>query len=85
MSRTVFRRIRWTIGPDRTEGAPQTPIRQHQCTTCGEQSAPSDSQADPDTWAISHTGATGHTGFREIVTGFLRVVPAAGSPLRGEG
>ncbi len=29
-----------------------------------------------DVWAIRHAGATRHTGFREIMTAFLRATPA---------
>jgi cytochrome c2 len=81
--RSVIKSAEWTIGADRSDGA-SPPIREIQCTTCHERSEPSTGQLGPDVWAIAHTGATGHDGFREIVTAFLRVVPAPGNPLYEE-
>ncbi|MHC0433290.1 DUF7848 domain-containing protein [Streptomyces sp. O3] len=77
---TVYRFADWTIGRDYTPGA-SPPIREIECTTCLQRSDPSVSQLPPDRWALTHAGATGHTGFREIVTAFLRVTPAPGNPL----
>jgi hypothetical protein len=81
--RAVVKLADWTIGPDREEGA-SPPVRETECTSCHERSEPSNGQPGPDAWAIAHTGATGHTGFREIVTAFLRVTPAPGNPLYRE-
>ena len=82
-ARTIIKRAEWTIGADHTEGA-SPPIREIECTSCHERSEASTGQLGPDVWAIAHTGATQHTGFREIVTAFLRVVPAPGNPLHEE-
>ncbi|NUK22084.1 DUF7848 domain-containing protein [Streptomyces lunaelactis] len=81
--RSVIKRAEWTIGPDPSEGASPS-IREIECTGCGERSEASTGQLGPDAWAIGHTGATQHTGYREIVTAFLRVVPAPGNPLHTE-
>ncbi|RFU86077.1 hypothetical protein DY218_14340 [Streptomyces triticagri] len=78
MSRTVVRAARWTIGPDRTPGA-STPVREIECTTCLNRSDPSDEQGGPDLWALGHAARTGHTGFREIVTAFLRASTTRGA------
>ncbi|MGW7363608.1 DUF7848 domain-containing protein [Streptomyces sp. NPDC054841] len=80
MSHTIIRLADWTLGPDRSEGV-SAPIREIECTTCYERSEASTEQVGPDSWAIAHTGRTGHNGFREIVTAFLRVTPAPGNPL----
>ncbi|WP_327375666.1 hypothetical protein OG393_17950 [Streptomyces sp. NBC_01216] len=77
---TVYRFADWTIGRDRAPGV-SAPIREMECTTCLERSEPGTSQLQPDRWALAHAGTTGHTGFREIVTVFLRVTPAPGNPL----
>ncbi|MGW7366710.1 DUF7848 domain-containing protein [Streptomyces sp. NPDC054841] len=77
---TVIRRAEWTIGADRSAGV-SAPIREVECTTCYERSEASTGQLGPDSWAIAHTGRTGHTGFREIVTAFLRVTRVLGSLL----
>lgn len=76
--RSVIKLADWTIGPDRSEGA-SPPIRQVECTTCGWQSQPSVRQLDTDTQSLAHAGRTSHTGYREITTAFLRVVPAEGN------
>lgn len=70
-----MRLARWTIGADRSEGA-SPPIREVECTTCPATSEPTTDQSAGDIWAIGHTGETGHTGYREVVTAFLRVAPA---------
>ncbi|MGW7363059.1 DUF7848 domain-containing protein [Streptomyces sp. NPDC054841] len=77
---TIIKRAGWTLGADRSEGV-SPPIREMECTTCMERSEARTGQLGPDSWAISHTGRTGHTGFREIVTAFLRATPAPGNPL----
>ncbi|NGO80290.1 hypothetical protein G6045_32210 [Streptomyces sp. YC504] len=81
----IVRLATWTIGPDRTPGASR-PIRHVECTTCDDQS-PAVSvidQATTDEWATRHAGATGHTGYRETVTAFLRVTTAPGHLLHKE-
>lgn len=76
---TVIKLADWTIGPDREEGA-SPPVREVECTTCGWRSEPSTRQLITDTLALQHAGRTSHTGYREITTAFLRVVPAEGNP-----
>ncbi|WP_151898239.1 MULTISPECIES: hypothetical protein [unclassified Streptomyces] len=83
--RSVIREAEWVIGADRSEGAPPSPIRETECTTCQERSAASCEQPGPDLWAIRHAARTRHTGFREVVTAFPRVTPAPGNPLYGRG
>ncbi|WP_236243964.1 hypothetical protein [Streptomyces sp. CC210A] len=84
-ARSVIREAEWVIGADRSEGAPPSPIRETECTTCQERSAAGCEQPGPDLWAIRHAARTRHTGFREVVTPFLRVTPAPGNPLYGRG
>jgi len=79
MSRAVITAALWTIGPDREEGA-SPPIRQSECTTCGWQSVASTRQEVTDIAAMEHAGRTNHLSYREVVTAFLRVVPARGNP-----
>jgi hypothetical protein len=44
-----------------------------ECTTCEEQSPPAAADREPvELWALAHTGRTGHTGYREIITRFWR-------------
>lgn len=76
MASSVFRFADFTIGADRSEGA-SAPIRVVECTTCADASEPAGAgeQWLTDKWAIAHAGQTQHTGFREIVTAFLRVTP----------
>lgn len=81
--KSVVKHAEWTIGPDHAEGA-SSPIREIECTDCGQRSEASTGQLGPDAWAIAHCGKTGHDGFREIATAFLRVVPAPGNPMHRE-
>lgn len=71
MTRSIIRRADWTLTADRSEGA-SPPIRVIECTTCAGQSPTSTGQMEPESWALKHAGSTGHTGFREDVTAFLR-------------
>lgn len=80
MSRSLIRAAPWTIGPDRTPGA-SGPIRLIQCDDCLERSEPDHGRMGPESWALAHAGRTRHTGYREVVTVPLRVVPAPGNPL----
>ncbi|OII69973.1 hypothetical protein BJP39_15380 [Streptomyces sp. CC77] len=79
-----MREAEWVIGADRGEGAPRSPVRETECATCHERSEAGDEQLGADLWAIRHAARTRHTGFREIVTAFLRVAPAPGNPLYDE-
>ncbi|MGW4032885.1 DUF7848 domain-containing protein [Streptomyces sp. NPDC004838] len=65
----------WAIGPDRSPGA-SAPMREIECTSGDGQSEACTEGLGPDAWAIAHARATGHSGFREITTEYLRVVPA---------
>lgn len=71
MSRSVIKLATWTLGADASEGV-SPPIREIECTTCMERSEPDTSQLGPDSWALRHAGLSGHSGYREIVTAFLR-------------
>lgn len=80
--RSVVKYAEWLLAPDRSQGA-SSPVREIECTTCGERSEASTGQLGPDSWALGHAGAhPQHTGYREITTAFLRVMPAEGNPLR---
>lgn len=83
MTRSIIRPADWTLGADRSEGA-SPPIRLIECTTCDESSPASEGQMEPESWALKHAGSTGHRGYREIVTAFLRATPAPGNPLHKE-
>ncbi|WP_415949965.1 hypothetical protein [Streptomyces sp. KLOTTS4A1] len=76
---TVLRHPSWTIAADRTRGA-SAPLRHVECTTCGDESptVAVTEQAATDSWAVRHAGAVGHTGFREVVTAYLRATAAPG-------
>ncbi|MFF0449666.1 hypothetical protein ACFYT4_25190 [Streptomyces sp. NPDC004609] len=63
------------IGPDRSPGV-SAPMREIECTSGDGQSEACTEGLGPDAWAIAHARATGHSGFREITTEYLRVVPA---------
>jgi hypothetical protein len=88
--RTIMRTVKWTLTPDREEGAPQLPLYETQCTTCGESSAdpvddgkaPPPKEGDkvgPEVWALIHTGKNpSHRGYLGVATTFMRVVPSAG-------
>ncbi|MFJ2110652.1 hypothetical protein ACIOEX_01765 [Streptomyces sp. NPDC087850] len=82
VNRSTIRLAKWVIGRDKEEGA-SPPIREVECTTCMEKSPAETNQIDGDIWALQHTGRNGHTGYREIVTSFLRSRPAEGKPVGG--
>ncbi|MCP3756029.1 hypothetical protein [Streptomyces sp. TBY4] len=44
-----------------------------QCLDCGQESGGLPTAADTDTWALRHAGATGHMGFRRLMTSFALV------------
>ena len=74
----------WMINPERdTDGFLRTSTYEVECRTCSEQSEPSSEQGDTDTWAITHTGLTGHREYREVTTSSLVTSPAPTSPLYG--
>jgi hypothetical protein len=78
MTRSIIKSADWTLGADRTPGA-SPPIRVIECTTCAGHSPASTGQMEPESWALRHAGSTGHTGFREIGTAFLRAALIDGS------
>lgn len=73
----------WALGAD-TSGSPQ--IFEVECTSCHDRCDPSNDEdsAERDQWCLRHARETGHTGYREIWTGFLRVVAHAAEG-RGQG
>lgn len=80
----VQRREDWALAAD-DSGTPL--IFEVECTTCH---AACEASNDPESaertrWCIEHTKSTGHTGYREIRTGFLRAtpLPAAGREIDG--
>ncbi|WP_251021383.1 hypothetical protein [Streptomyces sp. ISL-98] len=75
--RSIIKKATWTLGADHSQGA-SPPIREIECTTCQDRSEASTDQLGPDSWALHHAGLTGHTGYREIVTAFLRATPGPG-------
>ncbi|WP_329115476.1 DUF7848 domain-containing protein [Streptomyces sp. NBC_01465] len=81
--RSVIKHADWMLGADLGDGV-SPPIREIECTSCSERSEASTTQLGPDSWALRHAGGTRHTGFREIVTAFIRATPAPGNPLHRE-
>lgn len=67
----------WSMTDD-PYGSP--PIHEAECTTCGAHCQPSYDTAAQRPWCIEHAAQTGHTGYRTIVTAFLR---AMAQPMRG--
>ncbi|WLQ39375.1 hypothetical protein P8A22_04625 [Streptomyces laculatispora] len=63
----------WALEVD-ASGSP--PIFEVECTSChGSCDASNDVDSiERDRWCIRHARETGHTGYREIRTGFLRTV-----------
>lgn len=80
--RTIIRAADWHLGLDTEEGAPELPLHEVQCTTCGASSGATEGKRLPaETWAIKHTGERpGHRSYRAIQTSFWRVTPAADNP-----
>ncbi|MET9481001.1 hypothetical protein [Streptomyces sp. NPDC006638] len=86
--RTIIRSVDWTLRPDTTPGAPQLPLYETQCTTCGASSAdpvsegqtPPPKEGDkvgPEVWALVHTGKNpSHRSYRGVATTFMRVTPS---------
>lgn len=68
--RARYRFVPHTLTAD-PEAEPE--IFEAECTTCDAKSEASGGNRDPvELWALAHTGRTGHTGYREIVTRFWR-------------
>ncbi|MFD4142841.1 hypothetical protein [Streptomyces sp. NPDC058572] len=80
---TVIKAADWTLGVDTSEGAPNAPLHEAQCTTCGEASGATEGRRLPaEVWALKHTGQRpGHRSFRATQTSFWRTTPAPGNPL----
>lgn len=80
--RSIIRAADWTLGLDTEEGAPEKPMFEAQCTTCGESSGATEGRRLPaETWALKHTGQRpGHRSFRATETSFWRVTPAPSNP-----
>jgi hypothetical protein len=83
---TVIAAAEWTLGVDTEPGAPEEPLHESQCTTCGETSGATEGRRLPaEVWALKHAGANpNHRSYRAIKTSFWRVVPAPGNPYREE-
>ncbi|WP_435610669.1 hypothetical protein [Streptomyces sp. C10-9-1] len=83
--RAIIAAAEWTLGLDRAEGAPQAPLHEAQCTTCGESSGATEGQRLPaEVWALKHTGLRpGHRSFRAVQVSFWRTAPAPGNPYAG--
>ncbi|GGX01791.1 hypothetical protein GCM10010353_16740 [Streptomyces chryseus] len=81
--RAIIRAAEWTLGPDTSEGAPDQPLHDVECTTCGDTSeCVAGSRLPAEVWALKHTGMNpDHRGFRAARTTFWRVTPAPGNPL----
>lgn len=71
MTRSIIRRVDWTIS--REESSPD-PIHVFECTTCTDQ-GPADTDFEAArTWTFGHVGGhPSHTGFREIITRHWRM------------
>ena len=79
--RTIIRSVTWTVRQDSAQGAPQSPIYQAECTTCGEQSeAKEGDQVTPELWTLIHVGKNpSHRSYRAVAVTFWRVFPSADS------
>lgn len=66
MTRSVYRHVEHTISHVREGGI----IWETFCRAegCGLDSGPQDEQNDAQDWALRHSGMTGHTRFRRVVT-----------------
>ncbi|WP_274561989.1 hypothetical protein [Streptomyces spiramyceticus] len=81
--KAIIRAADWTLGPDVSDGAPDQPLHDVECTTCGE--SPDCAVGDrlpAEIWALKHTGLKPtHRGYRAVQTTFWRASPAPGNPL----
>ncbi|WP_425837494.1 hypothetical protein [Streptomyces fractus] len=77
MTRSIVRKVRWHIGPDASEGAPQAPTVVVWCTTCLVKSGRLDHATDaPEEWAQEHVSKhPSHTGYRYTLIAFWRATP----------
>ncbi|MGW0703253.1 DUF7848 domain-containing protein [Streptomyces sp. NPDC002867] len=84
--RIIIKAAEWNLGLDTEEGAPEKPLFEAQCTSCGDSSGATEGRRLPaEAWALKHTGERpGHRSFRAIQTSFWRVVPAPGNPYASE-
>ncbi|MET8678857.1 hypothetical protein ABZW18_15090 [Streptomyces sp. NPDC004647] len=58
----------WTLQPDREPDAELITYAM-QCAVCGEHSGGDEDWADPQRWALSHSGRNpAHHSYREIIT-----------------
>ncbi|MFE0699104.1 hypothetical protein [Streptomyces sp. NPDC058872] len=48
------------------------PVRYIACQDCEDTSPVDTQQAPPETWALAHSGRTGHRRYREVVSAELR-------------
>lgn len=80
--RTIIAAAEWHLGLDAEEGAPQQPLHEAECTTCGEKSGATEGRRLPaELWAIKHTGERPeHRSYRATSMSFWRVNPADGNP-----
>lgn len=58
----------WRVLPD---PARTPPIRYVQCKECEDRSVVSPAQSVGDLWAMTHSGSTGHTRYREFAASDL--------------
>ncbi|MCC9739720.1 hypothetical protein [Streptomyces sp. MNU89] len=78
MTRSIFRRIRWTMARETAREAPEM-VHELECTTCHAESSPADGFETVRDWAFAHTsGNPAHRGYRETVTRFWRMTPTDG-------
>ncbi|MBT2511771.1 hypothetical protein J7I98_39620 [Streptomyces sp. ISL-98] len=81
--KAIIRAAEWHLGADTEDGAPQQPLHDVECTTCGESPECVVGKRLPaEVWALKHTGLNPeHRGYRAVQTSFWRVTPAPGNPL----
>lgn len=60
---TILRHALWRVLPD---PARRPPARYVQCRECEEKSPVTPVQAESDLWAMTHSGRTQHTRYREF-------------------
>ncbi|MFG2491507.1 hypothetical protein ACGFSD_10660 [Streptomyces caniferus] len=81
MTRSVFRYLRWTMGPETAPEATEM-VHELECMSCDAAADPSEEFETTRNWAFSHTGQhPSHRGYRETVTRFWRMTPADGECL----
>lgn len=76
MTRPVLRYVQHRI-TEHPDTHPDTDVAfGAECLHCNWKAAPADDSSPVDTECLSHTGRSGHTGFRRIRTSFAMVVRA---------